>query len=42
MDKRILWFEELGKESNDLVEKKYANLGEMSPSTKFSPTIAGG
>lgn len=30
MEKRIFWFEELGKNSSDFVGKKCANLGEMS------------
>jgi len=29
-DKLIFWFEELGKEHNDIVGKKCANLGEMT------------
>jgi pyruvate,water dikinase len=29
-EKRIFWFEEIGKEHNDVVGKKCANLGEMT------------
>jgi pyruvate,water dikinase len=29
-EKWIYWFEEIGKEQNDIVGKKCANLGEMT------------
>jgi pyruvate,water dikinase len=38
-DKWIFWFEEIGREHNDLVGKKCANLGEM---TKMGMPVPGG